>query len=64
MRLDKTTLQAFLAAESGGTGLEFAILTAAVGLALSATLYVVRGVVVDEFEAIDKALRHQNSFSR
>jgi Flp pilus assembly pilin Flp len=62
MRSGMTTFRGFLAAESGGAGLEFAIVAAGVGLALSAVLHVVGGVVVAEFEAVDNALKHQNRY--
>jgi Flp pilus assembly pilin Flp len=61
MRTGMTTFRAFLAAESGGTGLEFVIVAAGVGLALSAALYVVGGVVTEKYEAIWLALKHQNN---
>lgn len=61
MRTSTTTFRAFLAAEGGGTGLEFVIIAAGVGLALSATLYVVGGVVTEKYEAVAAALRRQNN---
>jgi Flp pilus assembly pilin Flp len=61
MRTDIVTFRAFLAAEAGGTGIEFAIVAAGVGLALSATLYVVGGMLTDKFEAIASALKRQNN---
>jgi Flp pilus assembly pilin Flp len=61
MRIDIVTFRAFLAAEAGGTGIEFAIVAAGVGLALSATLYVVGGMLTDKFEAIASALKRQNN---
>jgi Flp pilus assembly pilin Flp len=64
MPLDRTAFRAFLVAESGGAVLEYALLAAAVGLVLCAALCVVRGVVVEEFEAVDKALKQQNSYLR
>lgn len=54
------TFRAFLAAEGGGAGLEFVIIAAGVGLALSATLYVVGGVVTEKYEAVAAALKRQN----
>jgi Flp pilus assembly pilin Flp len=57
----RRTLQAFLAAEDGGTGLEFVIIAAGVGLALSATLYVAGGVVTGQYEAVAAALKRQNN---
>ena len=64
MPLDRTAFRAFLVAESGGAVLEYALLAAAVGLVLCAALSVVRGVVVEEFEAVDKALKQQSSYLR
>ena len=61
MRTGMATFRAFLAAEAGGTGLEFVIVAAGVGLALSAALYVVGGVVTEKYEAIGSALKHQNN---
>lgn len=56
-----TTFRAFLASEGGGTGLEFVIIAAGVGLALSATLYVVGGVITGKYEAVASALKRQNN---
>lgn len=56
-----TTFRAFLASEGGGTGLEFVIIAAGVGLALSATLYVVGGVITEKYEAVASALKRQNN---
>lgn len=56
-----TTFRAFLASEGGGTGLEFVVIAAGVGLALSATLYVVGGVVTEKYEAVASALKRQNN---
>jgi Flp pilus assembly pilin Flp len=61
MRTNMRTFRAFLAAEGGGTGLEFVIIAAGVGLALSATLYVVGGVVTEKYEAVASALKRQNN---
>jgi Flp pilus assembly pilin Flp len=61
MPIDITIFRAFLAAEGGETGIEFPIVAAGVGLALSATLYVVGGVLTDRFEAIASALKRQNN---
>jgi Flp pilus assembly pilin Flp len=60
MRRSMQTFRAFLAAEGGGTGLEFVIIAAGVGLALSATLYVV-GDVTGKYEAVAAALKRQNN---
>ncbi len=60
-RRSMATFRAFLAAEGGGTGLEFVIIAAGVGLALSATLYVVGGVVTEKYEAVLAALKRQNN---
>lgn len=61
MRRSMQTFRAFLAAEGGGTGLEFVIIAAGVGLALSATLYVVGGGVTGKYEAVAAALKRQNN---
>jgi Flp pilus assembly pilin Flp len=61
MRTNVKTFRAFLAAEDGGTGLEFVIIAAGVGLALSATLYVVGGVITEKYEAVASALKRQNN---
>lgn len=61
MRRSMQTFRAFLAAEGGGAGLEFVIIAAGVGLALSATLYVVGGGVTEKYEAVAAALKRQNN---
>jgi len=61
MRASMRAFRAFLAAEGGGTGLEFVIIAAGVGLAISATLYVVGGVVTEKYEAVAAALKRQNN---
>lgn len=61
MRAVMKTFRAFLASEGGGTGLEFVIVAAGVGLALSATLYVVGGGVTEKYEAVASALKRQNN---
>jgi Flp pilus assembly pilin Flp len=61
MQRSMQTFRAFLAAEGGGTGLEFVIIAAGVGLALSAALYVVSGVVTEKYEAVAAALKRQNN---
>ena len=61
MRTGMATFRQFLAAEGGGTGPEFVMIAAGVGLALSATLYVVGGVVTGKYEAVAAALKRQNN---
>lgn len=61
MRTSVRTFRAFMAAEGGGTGLEFVMIAAGVGLALSATLYVVGGVATEKYEAVSSALKRQNN---
>lgn len=61
MRTCMRTFRAFLAAEDGGTGLEFVIIAAGVGLALSATLYAVSGTITGKYEAVAAALKDQNN---
>ena len=53
--------RAFLAAEGGGTGIEFTIVAAAVGLAMAVPLYVVGGMLTETFERLESALKHQNN---
>ena len=55
-----TAVRAFLAAESGGTGLEFTLIAAVVGLAMSVPLYLVGNMVTEKFELIAAALKRQN----
>ena len=61
MQSSLRTFRAFLAAEGGGTGLEFVVIAAGVGLTLSATLYMVSGVVTGKYEAVASALKRQNN---
>lgn len=61
MTRSKTIFRAFLAAEAGGTGIEFTIIAAGVGLAISVPLYLVGAMLNDKFEMIASALRHQNN---
>ena len=61
VRTSVKTFRAFLAAEDGGTGLEFVVIAAGVGLALSATLYAVGGGVIEKYEAVASALKRQNN---
>ena len=53
--------RAFLAAEAGGTGIEFTIIAACVGLAMLIPLYLVGSMLSEKFEMIAAALRHQNN---
>jgi len=56
-----TSFRAFLAAKGGGTGVEFSIIAAAVGLAMAVPLYVVGGMLTEKFERLETALKHQNN---
>jgi Flp pilus assembly pilin Flp len=56
-----TSFRAFLAAESGGTGLEFTLIAGVVGLAMAIPLYLVGSMLTEKFERIASALKHQNS---
>ncbi|WP_154072457.1 Flp family type IVb pilin [Bradyrhizobium erythrophlei] len=53
--------RAFLAAEAGGTGIEFTIIAAGVGLAMLVPLYLVGSMLSEKFEMIAAALKHQNN---
>ena len=53
--------RAFLAAEAGGTGIEFTIIAASVGLAMLVPLYLVGSMLSEKFEMIAAALKHQNN---
>jgi Flp pilus assembly pilin Flp len=55
------SFRAFLAAEGGGTGIEFTIIAAAVGLAMAVPFYVVGGMLTEKFERLESALKHQNN---
>jgi Flp pilus assembly pilin Flp len=60
LRSKATTFRAFVAAESGGTGLEFTLIAGVVGLAMAIPLYLAGSMLTEEFERIATALRHQN----
>jgi Flp pilus assembly pilin Flp len=55
-----TSFRAFLAAETGGTGIEFTLIAAVVGLMMALPLYLVGNMLTGKFELIAAALRHQN----
>jgi len=55
-----TTFRAFLAAESGGTGLEFTLIAGVVGLAMAIPLYLAGSMITEKFERVAAALKHQN----
>jgi Flp pilus assembly pilin Flp len=55
------SFRAFLAAEAGGTGIEFTIVAAGVGLAISVPIYLVGGMLTEKFEMIASALKRQNN---
>lgn len=55
-----TSFRAFLAAEAGGTGIEFTLIAAVVGLMMALPLYLVGNMLTQKFELIAAALRHQN----
>jgi Flp pilus assembly pilin Flp len=54
-------LGAFLAAESGGVGLEFTIIAAAVGLMMAVPLYLTGAMITEKFELIAAALKRQTN---
>jgi Flp pilus assembly pilin Flp len=54
------SFRAFLAAETGGTGIEFTLIAAVVGLMMALPLYLVGNMLTQKFELIAAALRHQN----
>jgi Flp pilus assembly pilin Flp len=56
-----TSFRAFLAAEAGGTGLEFTIVAAAVGLMMAVPLYLTGAMITEKFEQIGSALKRQNN---
>ncbi len=56
-----TSIGAFLAAEAGGTGLEFTIIAAAVGLMMAVPLYLTGAMITEKFELIAAALKRQNN---
>jgi Flp pilus assembly pilin Flp len=56
-----TSIRAFLAAEAGGTGLEFTIIAAAVGLMMAVPLYLTGAMITEKFELIAAALKRQNN---
>jgi Flp pilus assembly pilin Flp len=56
-----TSFRAFLAAEAGGTGIEFTIIAVVVGLMMAVPLYLVGGMLTEQFELIASALKHQNN---
>ena len=60
IRSKMTAVRAFLAAESGGTGLEFTLIAAVVGLAMSVPLYLVGSMLTEKFELLAAALKRQN----
>jgi Flp pilus assembly pilin Flp len=54
-----TAVRAFIAAESGGTGLEFTLIAALVGLAMSVPLYLAGSMLNEKFELLATALKRQ-----
>jgi len=55
------SLRAFLTAEAGGTGIEFTMIAAGVGLAMLVPLYLVGSMLSEKFEMIAAALKRQNN---
>jgi Flp pilus assembly pilin Flp len=55
------SIRAFLAAEASGTGLEFTIIAAAVGLMMAVPLYLTGAMITEKFELIAAALKRQNN---
>jgi len=56
-----TSIRAFLAAESGGAGLEFTVIAATVGLMMAVPLYLTGAMITEKFELIAAALKRQNN---
>jgi Flp pilus assembly pilin Flp len=56
-----TSFRAFLAAEAGGTGLEFTLIAAVVGLMMALPLYLVGNMITEKFELVAAALKRQNN---
>ena len=56
-----TSIRAFLATESGGVGLEFTVIAAAVGLMMAVPLYLTGAMITEKFELIAAALKRQNN---
>jgi Flp pilus assembly pilin Flp len=54
-------LGAFLAAESGGAGLEFTIIAATAGLMMAVPLYLTGAMISEKFELIAAALKRQTN---
>lgn len=55
------SFRSFLAAEAGGTGIEFTLIAAVVGLMMALPLYLVGNMLTEKFELIASALKHQNN---
>ena len=55
-----TLFRAFLAADTGGTGLGFTLVAGVVGLMMAIPLYLAGNMISEKFEMIAAALRHQN----
>jgi Flp pilus assembly pilin Flp len=53
------TVRTFLAAETGGSSIEYAIMAAGLGMALSVSLYIGGEMLNAKFEAIATALKRQ-----
>ena len=56
-----TSFRAFLAAEAGGTGIEFTIVAATVGLMMAVPLYLAGAMITEKFELIASTLKRQNN---
>jgi Flp pilus assembly pilin Flp len=55
------SLEAFLAADSGGAGLEFTVIAATVGLMMAVPLYLTGAMITEKFELIATALKRQTN---
>ncbi|MGO8911582.1 MAG: hypothetical protein ACLQDM_19995 [Bradyrhizobium sp.] len=55
------SFRAFLAAEAGGTGIEFTIIAATVGLMMAVPLYLAGAMITEKFELISAALKRLNN---
>ena len=55
------SFRTFLTTESGGTGIEFTLVAAAVGLMMAIPLYLTGAMITEKFELIAAALKRQNN---
>jgi Flp pilus assembly pilin Flp len=55
------SFRAFLAAEAGGTGIEFTVIATIVGLMMAVPLYLTGIMITEKFELLASALKHQSN---